>query len=68
MKIKLSYKDLVIMLGVLVAAIIVITTFYIREGTSQVKGKTIKSPTTSIYSPAKVLRKIIDKAHLPKHL
>lgn len=69
MKIRFSYKDLIIVLGVLVAAIIVIATFYMKEITDEAKTTTIKTtPSSGLVAPAKALQKIINKVHLHRSL
>ena len=55
---KLSYKDLIVVLGVLVAALIILTTVYFKDGV--VETNSMKTPEKKI-KPAAILNTVMQK-------
>lgn len=55
---KLSYKDLIVVLGVLVAAFIILTTVYFNDGT--VHTNSMKAPEKKV-KPAAIINTVLQK-------
>ena len=65
-KINLSNKDLLLLLGILVAVVVTLTTIAFNEG-AELKNETSHkglNPNTSIATPSELVKKAIDKIDL----
>ncbi len=65
-KINLSNKDLLLLLGILVAVVVTLTTIAFKEG-SELKNETSQkelNPETSLVTPSRLIKKAIDKIEL----
>jgi len=58
---KLSYKDLIIALGVLVAAVIIVTTVYFSDD----KGASVKMAPGKKVKPAAIMNSVVRKFSSP---
>ncbi len=63
-KMKLSYRDLLLLLGILVALIIGITTLVYKEGTSYGREISIPLKSNLTGSAAAAAKKLLEKADL----
>jgi hypothetical protein len=55
---KLSYKDLIVVLGILVAAFIILTTVYFKDGIGQTNS--MKAPEKKV-KPAAIINTVLQK-------
>lgn len=64
MKLKLSHKDYLLALGIIVAAIVMLTTWAYTEMPTSESKNTVAPKTKADISPTIILKKLIDRAEL----